>query len=814
MQVQLPVSMELRPPGGLRAVGTHERVALLENPLQPLSLLRQTETIRLGGRVYTREEDPRARTSVVTLPSGRRWVTERDEAGRMALLRFASLHPIRFLHDERGRFAGTVRGEGAEERRMLIARDAEGRIESITDALGNVRRFTRDAVGRLVRIEEPDGGVLRFAHDARGNLISVTPPDRPAHAFSYTAAGLPSSYLPPAAGAELRETSIERNLDGQPIGVLRPDGRSLSFEYDGGGRLSRAVFPDRQVSVSYDSSTGALAAVEGGGLRLTYGHDGGLPTSETWSGAISGAVRWTYDNDLRIASQSVDGAGAVDFAYDADGRLSRAGTLAFERDPASGLITGAALGVLRSSWAWNGFAEPVSHAAASGGVPLLEATYRRDKLGRIFEEVETIGGSTIETSYQYDAAGRLVRVIRGGSIAAEYSYDRNGNRVGASGPGGAITADFDAQDRMTRYGDATYSYTAAGELLAKTTPGGTTRYDYDVQGNLLRAELPDGRTIQYLVDPWDRRVAKVVDGTRVQGFLYEGFLRPVVELDGAGRLRSRFIYGSRANVPEYMVRDGRTYRLIHDPRGSPRLVVDAASGEVAQRLDYDAFGNVTLDSNPGFQPFGFAGGLHDPDTGLVRFGVRDYDPETGRWTAKDPLLFGGVSANFYAYARNDPVNRVDPTGELAPLLAGLWVAVEVGLTVLDFIATLDTVLDACATAAEKWTSVGLFALGVFIPTGGFAAGKWLARTNRWPRLARWADDVFGLGSRSLGPQVDREGAEYVERYIRSSGLTEAELRATSTDIDDAYRAGRSSGRVTDRPHRGRPYNDYPFESWP
>jgi len=57
--------------------------------------------------------------------------------------------------------------------------------------------------------------------------------------------------------------------------------------------------------------------------------------------------------------------------------------------------------------------------------------------------------------------------------------------------------------------------------------------------------------------------------------------------------------------------------------------------EGPQRLAYDEFGRVLGDSNPGFQPFGFAGGLYDADTGLVRFGARDYDAYTGRWTARD-----------------------------------------------------------------------------------------------------------------------------------------------------------------------------------
>lgn len=86
-----------------------------------------------------------------------------------------------------------------------------------------------------------------------------------------------------------------------------------------------------------------------------------------------------------------------------------------------------------------------------------------------------------------------------------------------------------------------------------------------------------------------------------------------------------------------------TYRIISDHLSSSRLVIDTST----QRLDYDEFGNVILDTNPGFQPFGFAGGIYDQHTKLTRFGARDYDAETGRWTAKDPILFRGRDANLY-----------------------------------------------------------------------------------------------------------------------------------------------------------------------
>jgi RHS repeat-associated protein len=125
---------------------------------------------------------------------------------------------------------------------------------------------------------------------------------------------------------------------------------------------------------------------------------------------------------------------------------------------------------------------------------------------------------------------------------------------------------------------------------------------------------------------------------------------------------SRFVYASGGTAPDYLIKGGATYRIVADHLGSPRLVVDAATGAVAQRLDYDEFGRVLLDTNPGFQPFGFAGGLYDRDTGLVHFGAREYDPETGRWTAKDPIGFAGGDPNVYAYAGNDPVNTVDVEG--------------------------------------------------------------------------------------------------------------------------------------------------------
>ena len=286
-----------------------------------------------------------------------------------------------------------------------------------------------------------------------------------------------------------------------------------------------------------------------------------------------------------------------------------------------------------------------------------------DALGRITSRIENIGGETHTYGFSYDSTGRLADVSKDGAYIGHYTYDANGNRLSLIGNDGTNYGTYDDQDRLLTYGGAAYEYTANGELLRKTNAVGITNYVYDVLGNLTSATLPDGTRIDYVIDGQNRRIGKKINGVMVQRFLYQDDLCLIAELDGTGNIVARFVYATHVNVPDYMTGGGVTYRIICDHLGSPRLVVNTGTGQVVQRMDYDEFGNVILDTNPGFQPFGFAGGLYDRVTGLVRFGARDYDAETGRWTAKDPIGFEGGDSDLYGYVGNDPINTLDSTGE-------------------------------------------------------------------------------------------------------------------------------------------------------
>jgi RHS repeat-associated protein len=180
--------------------------------------------------------------------------------------------------------------------------------------------------------------------------------------------------------------------------------------------------------------------------------------------------------------------------------------------------------------------------------------------------------------------------------------------------------------------------------------------------------------ISYKHNALNQRVAKLVDGVTVEKYLWRDLTTLLAIYDANDNLLQRFEYAvpqghflassQHQRMPVAMTSSGTKYYLHYDQIGSLRAVSDT-NGQIVKEVVYDTFGTIVSDSDPTFKvPFGFAGGLYDPDTKLTRFGYRDYDSFIGKWTAKDSIGFDGGDSNLYGYVLGDPVNYVDPEGLL------------------------------------------------------------------------------------------------------------------------------------------------------
>jgi len=207
------------------------------------------------------------------------------------------------------------------------------------------------------------------------------------------------------------------------------------------------------------------------------------------------------------------------------------------------------------------------------------------------------------------------------------------------------------------------SYDEDGYLTAKTLPDGSLyTYSYNTLGALTDVTLPDGTQIHYITDPMNRRIAKEVNGTIVEKYLWEDLTTLLAVYDGNNDLIQRFEYADGRMPLSMTDKEGKRYYLHYDQVGSLHAVSDT-NHNIIKEITYDTYGNIINDTNRSLKvPFGFAGGLYDPDTKLTHFGFREYDAYTGKWTSKDPIGFAGGDSNLYGYVLGDPVSGFDPDG--------------------------------------------------------------------------------------------------------------------------------------------------------
>ncbi|WP_052296594.1 RHS repeat domain-containing protein [Nitratifractor salsuginis] len=613
-------------------------------------LLGRTRTLGTPLGTSTLTTDYRHHRVKIKSASGKHSEIDYDAAMRkVRRIKPWGLKAIRYRYDK----AGRVIEEKIGSRRIRYRYDDRGNLESVTDPLGRITRYVYDLRGRVTEIHYPDGSSESFSYDANGNLLTRTVPTSAEHHFAYNGVNRPVGYTDP----EQRSTTYRYDKQRRVIGIDKPSGKTIDLRY-AGGRLESIETPEGSTVYAYACSDHPRSIVRGN-ERIDLRYDGVLPLEVSLGGTLSQTIKYRYDGRFLPVEISYAGRSTA-LEYDPDGALVHSGDFTITRKGKKRLRLKITDGRYTLKKDFNGYGELSSSRDGTLKLGLV-----RNQAGQIIFKFEQLHGRFGFYFYRYDKRGRLTKVRKGLRVVESYTYDANGNRKSATLYGKHYEGSTTLDDALQVYGDNTYRYDEDGYLIEKTTPQGTTTYTYNTLGALTEADLPDGTRIHYLLDPLNRRIAKEVNGTITQKYLWADLTTLLAVYDKDDNLVQRFEYAGERMPVAMRDANGKKYYLHYDQVGSLRAVTDSRH-RLVKAIRYDSYGNILRDSNPGFKvPFGFAGGLYDSDTELTHFGFREYDAFTGKWTAKDPLLFGGGDSNLYGYVLGDPVDLVDPSGKVA-----------------------------------------------------------------------------------------------------------------------------------------------------
>lgn len=753
--------------GGVAYLVLNSQSITLTDPDDPFSISAYSVNSQKGNLNVTTTYNPTTKVFNTSTSLGNTSETAIDTYERVSSQKRGNLYPVEFTYTDEN----LTKIKQNTRETNLAYNSTTGFLSSITNPLSQTVAFAYDNAGRVVSKILPDLRTIAYSYDANGNISGVTPPGRSIHIFGLNANELPSTYEPPLlSGVTTVQTSYAYNDDKQLTQVTKPNGDSIVYNYGSTtGVLQSIVTPTKtyNITLNYSNEMPYTITPTTGPITYIDTYAGLMPTQiTTYDGSyayISGFTK-TLSSNGTVGSDTVATGSYMDqvyYSYDDDEKLIGAGDLSLTYNTPNAQLTGTSLGsspnIVTDEYTYNSYGEVTGYQAKYGSSVIYDLTLGRDALGRVFSKSQTMNGTTEAFAYSFDAAGRLIETSKNNAVVATYGYDDNSNRNAGTIGSQPTTASYDAQDRMTAYNLFSFTYNANGDLTGKTNTllSTTISYTYDVFGNLTSVTLPNGDVITYEVDGLNRRIGKSINGVLQKRWVYMDQTRIAAEIDASGTITKRFVYGSKGNIPDYMILADEDYRIVSDHLGSPRLVVKVADGSILARMNHDEFGRVTEDTNPGLLPFGFAGGLYDGDTGLVRFGARDYDPETGRWTSKDPILFDGGDTNLYGYVFQDPVNFIDPSGKLFERIIANYLSANQQAVVGAVLAAAGTyaTVSGVSTLNGPLALLGAFATYEGIRNGQLAKDRGLTLpsipnlndvSNRAPRSINAASNPFPI----------------------------------------------------------------------
>ncbi|MDR1282581.1 MAG: hypothetical protein LBK99_17425 [Opitutaceae bacterium] len=661
-----------------------------------------------------------------TLPGGATLAQEYDACGNLTKSIDALDIATTFTWSVSGELLASTSASGTPEAATTThAWYNNGWGKSITDPLGRTTTFAYDEAGNLAKVTDPLGRVSQNLFDAAGALNWTKTPRGHTTLFNYTSDGALLVSQDPAGG----QTWNTYNGFGEQTALRNRRGAIYAFEYDANGNPTRLTTPTGksasttwnvrdlvaqhtkasggETSYTYDTVGRVTQQADGAGT-ITFGYDAkGNPLTVSEGGG-GGTLTRTFDELDRVESYSNANNETIGYSYNAGGQLTR---LTYP-DGKTVDYTYTALGQLKTLTDWAN----------------RTTTYEWDKAGRLIKIVRPNG---THRENRYDQAGQLISFQErdgSGQLLAYggYSYDADGNMTtrlrlpqAAAGSAGALlamTAGYDADNRMAQWnglsvvhdadGNMTsgplslsgppesptislsnYSYDARNRLVSV----GSTSYGYDAENNRISQTTTEGTT-HYTVDPHGDALSRVLVRTKPDG------------------TKTHYVYGLGL---AYEVNDSAAPAYYHfDHLGSTVALTDA-TGTVTDRVEYGVYGHIAYRSGSTDTPYLYVGqlGVQTDANGLTYMRARYFNSLLMRFVNADPVGFSGGS-NWYAYADNNPMQLVDPSGFIAGSIGSNFKAILYeAITYIPVIGNLVQSVNA-ASQGNYWQAAGYLGLAV------------------------------------------------------------------------------------------------------